>query len=255
MKSLRCFLFALVFFPAFVSSQAQPRRDAQAIQLLQRALAQIGGDQKAAVRDLKIEGTIASARTPDKPTGTFVAKGRGDDFSFETTRAGVTTGYRVLMGRGSFQAAGKTTSLQPFNTSGLGLDVLPLFSRWTDFVRAETKVDSPVPVQFRGAPHLLIHVSVDPTDKSEIAANNHHEFDLILDPVTGLVAALRFKGSFGPYSGDRLEVENQFADYRTVGGFLMPTRITRLLNGHPMVVLTITSVKLNNGFADPDFGN
>ena len=255
MRNLSRLLILLSTAVSVAVAQQSPQRDAAAIQILQDSFAQLGGGQKAAIRDFRIEGTVASAAAPDKPTGTFVAKSRGDDFSFELTRNGETTSYKVLKGRGSFRAQGKTTALQPFNTSGLGLDVFPILSRWTEFLRQETKVDAPVTVQYAGSPHVLIHIASEPREKDESTANNHSEFDLIVDPATRLLAAIRFKGSFGPYSGDRLEVENQFSNYRTVSGLPMPTRITRVLNGQPMLVLSVTSVRFNSGLADSDFVN
>ena len=247
-------LVCSLLIPGSVAAQPPPRRDPQAVQLLTQAHAAMGGLRLPSITDVRAQGTLASRSRPDVVIGTFVAKARHADFSMDTIRNGEQKSYRVLNSEGSFRSKGKTKRLPPYNTSGLTLDFLPLFSRWTDFLNPTTAVRPVQTANLDGLPCYLIRVEAAEA-RQPIMRNNHGKVDVFLAVNTGLVVAIRFRATQGPYPTDQITIENRFADYQEFGGILLPTTVTRYIDGKPMLILRLGTVQLNNGFSDADFKN
>lgn len=248
-------LFALVL-PVPTFAQDSPQRDSGAVAILARSFLLMGGAQKAAIADVQVEGTLALATTPDATIGKFVTKIRGADFAIETDRNGEQTSYRVLDGNGSFRRQGKIVPLQPFNSAGLAVDFLPIFSRWTEFTDPRANVKGAEQAGFGGVPCDQVRVELvelEDRSKSPLFQNGHDTFDLCFESGSGLPAALRYQASQGPQSGDQVEIENHFAKYQAFDGILLPTQIIRHIAGRPVLALRITSVQFNNGFSHADF--
>lgn len=236
------------------SLAAQPPRDPQAVQLLTQAHAAMGGLRLASITDVRTQGTLASPSRPDVVIGTFVAKARRADFSMDTIRNGEQKSYRVLNSEGSFRSRGKTKRLPPYNTSGLSLDFLPLFSRWTDFLKPTTAVRPVQTANLDGLPCYLIRVEAAEAPEP-VLKNEHGKVDAFLAVNTGLVVAIRFRATQGPYPTDQITIETRFANFQDFGGILLPTTVTRYIDGKPMLILYVRSVQFNNGFSDADFKN
>lgn len=246
---------SVILLAGFLTATAQQApRDAQALQLLSQSFLAMGGDRIASMHDVKVEGALVSPSFPEVVHGTFVAKARGRDFIFESTANGNQRSYRLLNGEGSFRFNNGVTPLMPYNTNGLGFDILPILSRWTEFLREATAILPPESVEVDGIPGYLIRVeSQEETERFK--RNDHGKTDVVLDASTGLVLAIRYHATQSPYASDRIAIENRFSDYQSFGGFLFPTRITRYIGARPVLVLRIESVQFNNGFTDLDFRN
>ena len=134
------------------------------------------------------------------------------------------------------------------------MDILPLFSRWTEFLQATTSISTPQPTDVDGLPCYLVHVESQDAFQG-FWKNDHGKSDVLVDPRTGLVAGIRYHATQGQYATDSVTVENYFTEYHTFSGILVPTRITRYLHGQPVLVLHVKSVQFNNGFGDSDFHN
>lgn len=256
MDNPRSFAIFLASFLLTVSAAAQqpPPRDPQAVQLLQQVFMTMDGSQMSFPADVRVEGTLALPDVPDSVVGTFIAKARGKDISLETVRDGEQTIFRSLSGLGSIRAKGKIKPLPPYNTHGLSLDILPALARWTDFLLGTTSVQMVGRVNLDGIACYLVRVEsedmVDPLYK-----NDHGKTDVFLEAGTGLLAAIRYWRTQGPFSTDKVEIENRFAQYREFSGLLMPTQIRRYRNGQPILLIHVLSVSLNTGLTDADFRN
>jgi hypothetical protein len=118
----------------------------------------MGGKISARSTDVRLEGTLTAPNSANTPLRSFVAKVRGRDFSFETTRASDTTAYRVFKGAGSIRARDKTRRLPPPNTQELTLDLIPTLSAWADFENEGVAVDPLETEILEGVPCLRIRV-------------------------------------------------------------------------------------------------
>jgi len=241
-------------------AQTQPKasslkNDPQAVQLLASAFQAIGGGQRAALADVRIEGTLRSPAAPDQIIGTFVAKVRGEDWALETTIGNRTNKFRVLNGSGTLDNGGSIKLFQPSITSGTRLDLFPLFHRWTEFNQPGSLAWGVGPTTLDGVACTQIHVHSALTNLHPAESEQHGEIDVLVDFTSGLIAAIRYKAMLGMPNPHLIGIENRFAQYQRLGGLLMPTRITRYLAGQPRTVFQVTAVQINNGFTDQDFRN
>ena len=78
--------------------------------------------------------------------------------------------------------------------------------------------------------------------------------DIYLDSNTGIPVALGYPIHPDSDGLTDLRVDVRFSDYRSVGGVLVPYRITRLVNGGVVLDITLASVAFNSGLSDSEFG-
>jgi len=259
---LACVLafFACVARTALGQQPAQPGgvggqvSDPEAIQLLTNALNSMASKALlSSLLDVGIQGTTASP-TGDV-TGTFKAKVRGSDWSFETARGSTATSYRILNGAGTLRVNSDLKNLPPTVTQGYPLDVFPLFGRWTQFgvPGAVASVTGNVTIDNISCHQL--HVKVPNPAPNSILLNHHGEMDVLVDSNTGLVTAIAFNASMDSRFNSTVRIENRFSDYQMMAGLLVPTQITHHVAGRARIVYRITTVTINNGFTDADFEN
>jgi hypothetical protein len=234
-----------------IAAQQAPQRDPQAVALLTQAYLNMGGARRVGIVDIRATGRVFSPNDIANPVGTFEARLRGKDFSMETTLNGSQFRYRVLNGRGSASRNGQVKPLPPYNTMGLGLDILPLFARWTEFAQGAAAVAAPTTTQVGG--FATYSIRVDLGDSGTL--NDHGRIEVLIDRASGLVVAMRYQATLGPYVNYKTAVENRFANYKDFGGILLPTQVTRYINGQPRLVFEINQVQANNGFTDIAFRN
>jgi hypothetical protein len=258
MKVNSVLIVLLLAFTNFVAGQQptqstaqSPQRDPQALQLLRQSVLLMGAGKKATIADAEALGQLFTPSDLINPTGSFIAKVRGKDFSMETTRKQIQTRYAVLNGRGSSFRNGKLKPLANYNADGLSLDILPLLARWTEFDLSNARVDPAIKESLDGVPCYGIHIELPTAGE----LNEHGKFDVLLDQGSGLISAIRYTMTLGPYQQNKIPVENRFADYRDFGGILIPKHVTRIVNGIATAVLQIDQLHVNNGFIDTDFQN
>ena len=245
----------IVLFTVVSPSLAQgPERSAEALAMLNRAFTFLGGRNLAPNQEFLITGTITSLRAANPANGTFTAKVRGDDFSFETSLGVHQSSYRVLGGVGTVVVNGEKHFLAPHNTNGLRLDVLPLISRWTEFFRPDASVAPPTVVEREGKSLYLLRVEL-PDQLPDEVRNDHGKIEIFVDPLTGMVVGQKYLASQTDFATDRTPIEHRFDDYQRFGDFLLPTHIVRYRHGQPAVELRITQVEFPSGLSDADFRN
>lgn len=236
--------------PPTTSPQAV-QRDPEALRLLSQSYQRMGGANRSSIVDITARGQIFRPGNAAEPIGTFVGKVRGKDFSMEVTPNGQVTKYAVLNGSGSVMKNGEVRVLANYNTEGLGLDILPLFARWTEFGASDAAVGPPAATQVDGAPCFEIHIVLS----SQNALNDHNKIVVLIDQTSGLVSSIKYSMTLGPHAQDKVPVENRFFEYQSFGQILVPIRITRYVNGMASAVLKIGDLRSNNGLADSDFRN
>ncbi len=238
-------------FSGTVAAQQAPQRDPQAVAVLTQAYMNMGGARRAEITDIRATGRVFSPNDTVNPVGIFEAKQRGRDFSMETTLNGSQFRYRVLNGSGSASKNGQVRPLPPYNTTGLSLDILPLFARWTEFIQGTAAIAAPTNTQVGGIDCYSVRVDlVDPR-----ALNDHGKLEILIGQASRVVVAMRYLATLGPYMNYKTSVENRFANYRDFGGILLPTHVTRYMNGQSRLIFQIEQVQTNNGFTDIDFRN
>src|SRR4029077_21255091 len=114
-------------------------RDPQAIAILAQVYAAMGGASKERTADFMLEGTLSEPET-GQSIGTFAAKARGFDISVDTVINAHSMSYKVLREIGASTLDGGTHRLAWPTTSGLTLDLIPIFARWTEFTNPLTAV-------------------------------------------------------------------------------------------------------------------
>jgi len=228
-----------------------PTRDPQAVAILHQALASMGETAKTGTQDIQVTGKVFNPGDTTTQRGVFTAKLRGLDFTMDMTRDGVRSTYSVLGNHGFIRRDGKVKPLPSFNTAGLSLDILPIFARWSEFTRDNTEVQAVTTAQIDGRACYVIHVDV----QSPGNMNQHGKIEVSVDQATLLILAIRYRASESAFANGKLAVENHYANYQNFGGLMLPTRVTRSLNGQPTVVLQIEAAQTNNGFKDSDFSN
>jgi hypothetical protein len=232
---------------------AQSQRDPVAVQLLNQAFTLMGGERFAQIKDLRIDGTISGPDGTD--VGTFLAKARGADWSLETVRGSDTTSFRVLNDKGTALINGSRKTLQSSITAGLPLDIVPLLGRWTDFRNAQSRVRVVGSELVDGAQCTQLHV-LSPLSSPDLGKSNRHgEVDVFLNPISGVVSAVRYEAKLGMPSPRSVKVETRFADYKQFDGIVLPTQMARYVGGRLILFFHVKTVQLNQGFSDADFQN
>jgi hypothetical protein len=228
-----------------------PPQDTQALQILNQAQANMGVAREPGIGDIRVTGRLFLPNDRSQSIGTFDAKLRGKDFSMEITTSGKQSRYRVLNGKGSFSKDGKVKPLASYNTMGLSPDILPLFAWWTDSPIGTATIAAPTNAQVEGVAAYLIHIDLGDRD----IRSNRGKIDVFVDQGSGLIVSVQTTAVLGIYKNYGTLVESRFAEYKNFGGLLLPTRITRYLNGRAGLSFQIDQVNVNTGLADVDFRN
>ena len=231
-----------------------PTRDAQAVQLLNAVFAAMGGAQKASIADITVEGTLALPTAPSVSIGTFIAKARGFDFSMETGLNGHQTIFSVLSDKGSVLVDGKLKHLLPYNTEGLSLDLVPLFSRWSDYSQTVSTVQPISQSTANGSLVYVVHVEV-PITRSSPFDNSQGKIDVSIDPSTSLVSSTEYQATEGRFADQKVSARTEYSEYKKFGNIVLPTTATRILQGSPLIVYHVSTVVFNVGLTDSDFQN
>lgn len=237
---------------AYAQNEATRVRSEQGLALLRSTQGSLRSQSGAAIADVWVEGTISLA---DGSTGTFVAKARGSDYSFETNRSGERSAYRILKGVGVAKHGDKVKHLQPHNTMGLKLDLIPQLGDWNSFESTTAQVSDPTNVESGGRAGLEVTVVTPQTTSDARYKADRNKIRVVIDAESGELLAIKFRATQGPYQSDQVNLEQRFSGYREVGGLVVPTRVAKYRDGKLIAELTINSVRVNVGLTDADFTN
>ena len=244
------FVLTLVFCSTLTAQQA-PQRDPQAVAVALQSYS-LMASAAPYVQDAVAEGQMQWA---DGTSGKIVFKGKGRDrLRHEITRPSGELTYVISQGKGFSLRDGKREQLPLWVTAYQRPAFIPAFFRLVDYARPETKLTYLGAVEVAGRPAHHIRISALPKDGTppeiEELISEYHVF---IDFQTLLpVKTITF--DFSPeIIENRTPVETYFSDFRSVGGLLIPYRITRYIWGQKDSDITLTNVRLNVGLSDGDF--
>ncbi len=255
MRTLRaaCCLVVLVL-ACPIRAQQVSQRDPQAVAVLQRCLAAMGGTSAAAVQDSVVQGTSLLSQNAATPV-TIKTKGP-DRMRWDTALGGKPSA--VVMNRGQqLQQTEKgwrsgpspnAVNARPHHLPGLMLAYeLARKDSAASFVGTET-------LNNRQVQHVkLVRVSAvgNPDMDAQLAKNS--TLDIFVDAQSFMITKISYLQVSETDWRRSLPVDIYYADYRSISGMAVPVVQSTYFNGKAAGVLHIISVALNSGVADTEF--
>lgn len=251
MRLLRVVPLAAALLAIPVSAQSLPKRDPQALAVLQQSFAAMGG---GIPNDVVAVGSVSIAAGASTDAGTVRIRVRGFDQSVEELQMPQGTLKRTYSrGRAadhegkrlSFEAALSSQSVA--FPSQIIAQALSDAETSFEYVGLETSADG---VQ---AHHVRFWRTFATSEKLRPLSPLSTK-DLYIDAATSLPARLAYeqRDSHGP-GAVVFHVDVVYSDYRTVGGLVFPFRGERFLNGTSWIVTDLKAISLNTGLSDLDF--
>jgi hypothetical protein len=245
-----CFFLTLLVLVNVAAFEDQPRRDPQAVAVLQQAVAVLGGEAAyAQVRDAVTTGMIGAAPGSSARTGSFVWKVAGEEFRREfrsgsseaVTVSGSGSPTHTRDGKSKRIAYHVVLASPPLHLPGLVL-YRQLASREYSmkFIGTET-------VAGRAAVH--IQTCLERTEVSTLITVQEWFFDA----ATGLPLRVEFRIPDTKIASDYIEAAAEFSDFRAVNGLLLPFRITSYHDKQLWTVAQVGSVAVNAGVNPAEF--
>jgi hypothetical protein len=235
--------------PSPPSSPPTPVRDAQAIAVLQSAIAAMGGASAvAAITDATVIGTQQDISNPSGPPATFTWQSSGSEFRYTTQNSnGV---YVVLSGHGTpgQQRQGSwlpwpyhvARTCQPFH--------LPAVVLYTELQNPNYTLSYIGSVTVGGKSAIRIH-AFDASDRVGPLVTPQ---DWYFDPVSLLPLRVEYLLPFQDDASHASPLSVDFANFQSVGGILVPYQLQFQVPG-ASTVATITSASFNTGLSPTSF--
>jgi hypothetical protein len=262
--SLRA-LFVLALSALASSSHAQQpaatqtapsalQRDPQALSILSRSFAAMGGNNVSAIHDTVLQVQVTSA----DPTGQRTYSGTLKTLAGGMLREDLNLpeGPAVLVQRGGI--AQSSQSALPAKLAGAksladaGITHIPVFSILKDWA------DPSLRVEYVGLEKLdaaqAYHVRVHRTPDPKIAGSEFSsQVEFFIDAESFLVSRLIY--SMHPATNLAISepVEVRYQDFRLFSGILVPFQVSSFVRGHLLSSYTVTSFAANQNLSDADF--
>lgn len=254
-------LASAILIPALTQAQQASlptvQRDPQAIAILQRALAALGGATQPLPASLSASGSYIGfgAGTPVPYSLRMEALGPdkvrwdvGSPSGTVTTIIRGTAGWRLDIDG--------TEVLSVADLIGKGPENIPLWAL------ANWASSSKVSVAFVGPENLdeksVYHLSLSEIHSGTVSAQVQNIFsnlkrcDLFVDQQTNLPARLRYYEHPGDWQRS-IPVDLVFSDFRNIGGLLFPFSLTRYVAGQLDSQIQFQSIQLNVPLSDAEF--
>jgi outer membrane lipoprotein-sorting protein len=256
--------FVLAVFPILCGvpllwGQAAPagERDPQAISILARSHAAMGGSAAAAISDIHISGrTLVQRPQGDEVSGTVTFDFAAPDKSRVVIDAGGEVSTHVVNGKSAVATAKGRSRRLPLQTMihkrPEELPVLSEVSNWNDpsfhvsYVGLESLDGRPVH-------HVKVQQPPRGTTRIHQDLSNLSAVDLYIDSESYLLLKRsRVVPGIQDYR-QTLQVEETYADYRPAGKLLVPYSISFYIRGQKIMTVTIDSVAINSGLNAAEF--
>ena len=249
-------LLCCVLIPASLSAQqsttAAPVSNPQALALIQKAFALMGGTFPS---DSMASGTVTIVEGSLTTTGTIRILTRGSNQSSEQILTPDISDTVVYSQGLSQETAGSTSTALPLERAVTSLSpdfpvvVLgaALNNRDSVFQLVGSETVDGVAVQ-----HARFWNSFASTSYLQQLAPLA-VYDLWIDATSGLPFKLSYRQHEGGGDAPSAPVEVYYSDYRNVGGILFPYLVKKSFNGTPWATITIENVTLNIGLSDSNF--
>lgn len=222
-----------------------PVRDAQAVALVQRSLAALGGGVASTLQDSQIQGTLAPIASSNISGGTFTWT---DDFSGPTFefRYQLQTADAVrveVSGHGSpaVEQGTTVTSLRSHITFTALPYHLPavLLSRMLANTSYSIQIGTAVTVEGGPTQQVIIKSDAGPLEK----ALSEQRWDF--DASTGLPVRIEYHLPNPYYSDQWVQGAVELSKYQIVNGVAVPFQLTFFEDGKPAGVATVSSAVFN----------
>jgi hypothetical protein len=257
MRFLRVVLPVVILLAATpVFGQGTPiQRDAQALALLARSQAAMGGAVALQVQDSVVTAT-AWVPGRDSETGTVTIKTRGpDQLRLDGNKDGQSFTSIVSRGQPLRRTERGWASGPSSNSRNRRVDHLPFFCLAHELGRADLSATyvGLEKVNDRSAHHVRVaRVSSLGSEVDERLTKNS-ELDIFIDEQTLLVIKVSYIHLSETDWRRGVPMEIYYSDYQNVSGVLIPTIQRKVFNGYAISEMRITSVTFNVGLTDSDF--
>lgn len=251
-RRLACSLLVAAFLASAAPAQTQgTASDPEAQALASKAIAALTGGQH--ISDVRLTGNVTrDIGTSDTGTVTLEALGRGESRADMTMSEGTRTEIRdASTGEPEgewINPDGSTGAMAPHNA---WTDPVWFFPAFGSLAGGSNVVLTYIGQESRNGT-MVEHIRSYTVGAGQAAIPNLRQLstmDFYLDPVTFLPIAETFNTHPDNNELVNLPVEIDFSDYRVIRGAEVPTRIQRLLQGHVVEDITVTSASFNNGLS------
>jgi hypothetical protein len=247
-----CFFLSLLVFVSAAVAQDPPRRDPEAIAVIEKAVASMGGTAAAAsVTDTIVTGTIAPASGSAVKGGGFTWKTSGSNFRYEV-QSGTSSLVLVSGQDGAAVTRNGTSSAlsphmaqasPPLHLPGLILARVLDSKDYTVILVGKDEVN--------GVAATKIRISLDTDLISSLVTPQDWYFDM----ATGLPLRVENRLPDQRHPENYATAAEEFSDFRIVSGLLAPFRIKTYEEGKFLAEAAIAAVVFNSGVALTEFRN
>jgi len=259
MRAIRLFFFVLAVFSSSQFSIAQQthapaspaQRDPQALAVLQKAFAAMGGSVPS---DSTANGTVTTVAGSQTETGSVIILTRGTDQTSEQIKTphGSTVVYSNL------QASQVTGPVPMPLSSELAASSRSLSFPLPQIAAVLNNPDSGYAyVGLESLNDLQVHhLKYWDSFNSKPGFQFLAEFtltDIWIDVASGLPRRISQIQRAGSGSEPRIQLDTYLFNYQNVSGVLYPFSVQKSLNGSPWITMTINSVTFNTGLTDASF--
>jgi hypothetical protein len=245
---------SLLCLTIVAAAQDPPRRDPQAITVVQLAATNMGVARLATVEDSLVEATASLPGQPAEGTITIKTKG-ADRMRWDGTKGGETHSEVISRGRPSRSTRDGWRSGPSSNSRNRRADHMPALLLTHELPRTEVSLTyvGLEEVEGRQAHRVRMARVSNLGNALDEQLTKNSELDLLIDAQTFLVLKVSFIHLSETDWRRGLPMEIYYGDYRSVDGVAVPFYQRREFNGTPISELRITSVRFNIGLPDSDF--
>ena len=249
-------LVAIFSFPS-AAQQVSPivtQRDPEALSVIQKAIAAMGGPAAVAqVQSVVAQGTMAAAPDADAPTGNFTWEDQitlsGHEFN-DTFQSGSGTQH-FLSGHGS-PGLVTNTGVRKFKPHVGNFRVpvhLPAVVLTSLLANPNCNIGLATQATLNGQTVVQIHLHID-TDMLQKSLSVQ---DWYFDPATGLPLRMEYRVPDANLPDKFAIADADFSDFRVVQGLAIPFEILVTEDGSLRNILTLSSVAINPAVSTADF--
>ena len=245
------FLLAFVFLVSGLAvAQQQSQRDPQALLVVQQSLAAMGGATAAAqVTDAVCTGAVQPVARSQVKASTFTWKIKGTDFRYQSSTGSSTRifvsghGHPASVRDGVVKALSPHMALAnpPFELPALVLAPEASDTRYTVTLGGSSTVE--------GTAAIKVHTRLE----TDVVTSLVTAQDWYFDVVTRLPLRVEHRLPDNLRPDHYVNAAEEYSDFRVVSGMLVPFRISLYEDGVQVAIVTLDSVKFNQGLSGADF--
>jgi hypothetical protein len=235
--------------PSTPSSPPAPVRDAQAIAVLQSAVAAMGGARAAAaIQDFTVQGNEQYVTDPGPTPATFTWQNSGAEFSYTVQNSNGT--YTALSGHGipAQLKHGNWIPLPPYVSRAELAFHNPIFVLYAELQSLNYSFQYVGPGSVEG--NAAIHIRA--SDNSDAIGQLVTPQEWYFDPVTFLPMRVEYKAPDERNAQGSTPVSEEFSNYQAASGFVIPYQI-KIQIGPSLLMANVSSAIVNSGLPASTF--